>query len=192
MKYGKTRALFEQKQLLQSSSGDFSGYLSKLKALGLSPDLAQNLQHIIEVERVLVAINNIFHFCQVKDGVELDEVIKKLIEKEYDYSHLPASLPDMPFPRRNDIQPVLSALNAVIPDYEQAITSILHLNTSVMNQRNGAAWVELEPGRKIRVRVKNEAFTLATQQALQDKWDYDYFIGSYLSMACVYLGKVYA
>jgi len=183
----KTNQLFQDKEAQQTQSGHLGDYLSKLKALGLSAHLQQCLNDIEDVEHVLVAINNIFNYCQVKDGIEVQELISKLKEHQYDYSYLPESLPESSFPRKSHIELILAALKK--NDYQQAVTHILALNSFVMKQRNGAAWVELEQGHKLRVRVRREGFKLADPKELLNKWDYDYFIGSYLSIARSYLGN---
>lgn len=61
------------------------------------------------------------------------------------------------------------------------------LNADVMKQRSGAPWVELEGGGKVRVRVKSETAELASIEKLVQRWDYDYFLGSYLAMSRAYL-----
>jgi len=177
---------FQRKETQQIHSSHLGDYLSKLEALGLSTSLQQCLNDIKDVEHALVAINNIFNYCRVKDGIELQEIISKLQEQQYDLSYLPASLPVPDFPRKNYVELILSALKT--NDYEQVITHILALNAYVMKQRNGAAWVENQ-GNKLRVRVRGEGFKLADPKELIDKWDYDYFIGSYLTMARSYLGN---
>ena len=60
---------------------------------------------------------------------------------------------------------------------------ILDLNRSVMDQRGGAPWVELEQGDTLRVRVKSEVAELRDQHAIETAWDYDYFFRSYISIA---------
>ena len=52
-----------------------------------------------------------------------------------------------------------------------------------MKQRNGAPWVELESGNKLNVVVKNEVAELMSADELMNKWNYDYFLGSFLQMA---------
>jgi hypothetical protein len=185
-----TKVIFQENRLQDSTDNTLGDYINQLKTLPLSDGLKKCLSDIETVERVLVALNNIFHFCQVKDGVPLSELVESLNKQAYDYFYLPEYLPELfppsDFPRRDRIQQALSALKA--NDYEQAIKAVLALNAAVMKQRDGAPWVELEPGgQKIKVKVKNEAFKLASNEELVRNWDYDYFLGSYLSMAGSYL-----
>lgn len=184
----KTHALFDQNYPLEHHVNKVSAYISCLKERGLSNALEQCLVDIECVERVLVALNNIFHYCRVKDGVKLNEVITHLHDQGYNFDYLPKHLPDVSFPRRQPIQMALDALKA--GDYKQAISAVLKLNDLVMKQRNGAAWVDIEPNGTLRVRVKSETAALASNQLLQERWDYDYFLGSYLSMAQSQLGRV--
>lgn len=186
----KTNELFKSNQFLSDRTYKIGAYISSLKTTELSASLRQCLLDIEKVERVLVALNNIFHYCRVKDGVMINDLIKNLQSQEYSYAHLPDSLPDTAFPRRQNIQQSLAALKA--GDYKLAIQLILKLNDSVMRQRNGAAWVDVEGDGKIRVRVKSETASLATNKRLEERWDYDYFLGSYLSMAQSYLGDTHA
>tara|TARA_R110002049_G_C9166498_1_gene561478 strand:- start:3093 stop:4337 length:1245 start_codon:yes stop_codon:yes gene_type:complete len=185
----KTNDLFKNKQFLNDRTDKVGAYIASLKTTELSASLRKCLLDIEKVERVLVALNNIFHYCRVKDGVMINDVIKNLQNQAYSFAYLPDVLPDTKFPRKQNIQLTLSALKA--GDYKLAIQSILKLNDSVMRQRNGAAWVEVEGNGKLRVRVKSETASLATLASLEERWDYDYFLGSYLSMATAYLGDLH-
>lgn len=177
----KTNELFKNKKLPSA----LSDYVAELMATKMSGELKQCLKDISEVERVLVALNNVFHYCRNKDGVELKTVIKKLTEKNYSYDHLPDTLPDSSFPHRTYLQTSLSALKS--GDYGKAVSQLFMLNADVMKQRSGAPWVELESGGKVRVRVKSETAELASIEKLEQRWDYDYFLGSYLAMSRAYL-----
>jgi hypothetical protein len=185
----RTNELFKLKRLQKPNNNPLGEYIFELKKLDLSEGLRNSLTNIENVERVLVALNNIFHFCQVKDGVDISEVIDAVNKQGYDYTYLPDFLPVMDFPRREQIQQVLSALKT--NQYDQAIKAILALNAAVMKQRDVAPWVELEQGKNIKVKIKNDAFKLASNEELKQRWDYDYFVGSYLSIARSYLGAIH-
>ena len=57
------------------------------------------------------------------------------------------------------------------------------LNRTVMEQRNGAPWVERDTNSTLRVRVKSEVDQLRRQHQIESEWDYDYFFSSYLQIA---------
>lgn len=147
------------------------------------PALVERLEDIEQVERVLVAINNIFSYCQRQNNVEFEVIVEELEKQGYDYSYLLPELPGEQFPRRDHIQRILHHLHD--HDYRSALAEIFALNKHVMTQRNGAAWIELENDGRLRVRVRNETATLLNQAEgqLEQQWDYDYFLGSYLAIA---------
>ena len=71
-----------------------------------------------------------------------------------------------------------------------AIKQLINLNKEVMQQRSGAPWVEVESGTKLRVKIKSERAELVEQEKLETRWDYDYFLGSFLQIARNHLGKI--
>lgn len=159
-------------------------YIKELLALNLSTELSENLIAIQEIERVLVAINNVFNYCRYNNGVELEDVINKLESLDgsnYDYAYLPNKLRDPKFPHFILINKILQSLKS--KDYREVITHILELNKVVMKQRKGAPWLELESGRTFRVVMKNETAKLLTSKDLISRWDYDYFLGAFLKMS---------
>ena len=64
-------------------------------------------------------------------------------------------------------------------DHKKLTRKILELNRVVMEQRNGAPWVEIESNNTLLVRVPNENSELQDQRYLEEGWDYDYFLGSF-------------
>ena len=149
--------------------------------------LQQSLEDIQRVERLLVACNNLFHYCRRKDGEELTRIIES-IRDEYSYLHLPNSLPEDQFPRKILMTSILEAFRN--NKLRRVIEELINLNKEVMQSRNGAPWVEIEPGGTLRVKIKSEKAQLANQRQLETRWDYDYFIGSYLRIARNHLGNV--
>ena len=150
--------------------------------------LARYLHDIIATERLLVSVNNIFHYSRRKDGASLGEIVDELIKRKYSYAHLPETLPEDNFPRREQLSSILNALhNNEMP---RAINEILQLNKAVMQQRSGAPWVELEPGNTLRVKVKSEKAELRSQSDIEQRWDYDYFLGSFLNIARHHIGTI--
>lgn len=151
------------------------------------PDLRQHLEDILRVERLLVACNNLFHYCRRKDGEQLAE-IQKTLSYRYRYSYLPKSLPEGKYSRRDLMVSILEAFHE--NDVLRAIKELINLNKEVMKQRSGAPWVEVESGNTLRVKIKSERAELAEQESLENRWDYDYFLGSYLRIARNHLGKI--
>lgn len=144
-------------------------------------DLKKALQDIRHVERVLVAANDIFTYCRRKDGTDVDELVSWLAENR-DYGFLPKSLPaDEELPRGDYLYDIHRLLRT--GRLREGLLRVLELNREVMRQRGGAPWVELESSRALRVRVKAENATVSDQKTLMARWDYDYFIGSFLNIA---------
>ncbi|TGD72251.1 hypothetical protein E4634_16175 [Mangrovimicrobium sediminis] len=142
--------------------------------------LADYLTDIEHVERLLVAANNIFHYCRRKDGESLDTILSEL-KGRYRYDHLPRELDLSGVPRGEALNEILDALHR--GDQARVVEQILQLNSAVMEQRGGAPWVEVESGRTLRVRVPSETVELKNQAELESAWDYDYFIDSYMRVA---------
>jgi len=162
------------------------GFLNMILEKESSDQLRSFITDIQNIERLLVALNNIFHYCRRKDGEKLDVLLKELNDR-YSYSHLPDMLPELDFPRRDRLSHILDAIRA--NDNSQVINSLLSLNKEVMQQRSGAPWVELEAGKTLRVKVKSETSELRSQEDIENKWDYDYFLGSFLNIAKLQLGQ---
>lgn len=145
-----------------------------------SKSLSDALHDIIDIERLLVTINTVFHYCRLKDGVGVDEVLNEL--KGRNYSYLPVKVPAGDFSRRDRLASILSAFHE--GNMARVLRESLLLNKSVMQDRGGAPWVEIESGKNVlRVKVRNEKVTLRNQDDLEQAWDYDYFLGSFLIIA---------
>lgn len=147
--------------------------------------LADCLTDIQRIERLLVAANNVFHYCRRKDGEALSTIVQELKER-YRYDHLPRDLDLSMVPRGEALGGILEAFHQ--NNQTQALEHILHLNRAVMEKRGGAPWVEVEEGRTLRVKVPSETAELRTQAELESAWDYDYFINSYMRVASDGLG----
>ena len=169
---------------------DFYGYIKEVNDQ-LHPEnsshskLRTSLNGIMGIERLLVAANNLFHYCRRKDGERLEIVIAKIRERDYSYAHLPSPevilLLDRQHSRGAALLDILRALRA--NDHHRTLRLILQLNRHVMNQRGGAPWVEIEGSDSLRVRVKSERAELHSQAYINTHWDYDYFLGSFLQIA---------
>ena len=169
---------------------DFSGYIQEVKnrLRSESPghaNLSTSLQDILGIERLLVAANNLFHYCRRNDGERFESVIAKIRKRGYSYAHLP-SPKDVPLinGRHGRDRVLLEILRALHDgNHGQALRLILLRNREVMKQRGGAPWVEIEDGDSLRVRVKSERAELRDQAYIETNWDYDYFLGSFLQIA---------
>jgi len=178
-----TQKIFADKTKTPKNIDEFIKRILGYKA---SEQLTQYLHDILEIERLLVAANNIFQYCQRKDGEGLDEILN-VLKGRYRYLHLPKALPEGSFPRREQLASLLASFRN--DEISRVIDEILQLNKEVMQQRSGAPWVEIESGQFLRVRVKSEKAELKSQSAIAQRWDYDYFIGSFLNIASEHIGQ---
>ena len=153
--------------------------------------LVKCLEDIVGLERLLVAANNLFHYCRRKDGESIENIVANLDQAGYSYTHLKQAenvpLSDGRHRRGEALWALLKALRG--SDHRQALDLILVLNRDVMKQRGGAPWVEIEDRNKLRVRVKSERANLCDQHHLKTHWDYDYFLGSFLEIAKAASGR---
>lgn len=179
-----TQNIFSDKTTMPQNIDEF---IRRILGYKTSEHLTQYLHDIIGIERLLVAVNNIFHYCRRKDGEKLDEIIKTL-KGRYHYLHLPETLPEDGFPRREQLMSILTAFRN--DEMSRGINEIMQLNKEVMQQRSGAPWVEVEHGQSLLVRVKSEKAELKSQDDIEQQWDYDYFIGSFLNIARQHIGQV--
>lgn len=158
-------------------------FIREVKEKTENKALINRLTAIESAERLLVAIDNLFRYCQRKNGVELSEVVKEISNKKYDYAKLPDpdQLKGAPYGEK------LKAIrNDLVDDnIEQAITRILELNKAVMKERGGtgAPWVEIEKNKTLLVRVPDEIAELLNKDVLKARWDNSYFLYSYLNVA---------
>jgi hypothetical protein len=177
-----TRKIFSQKRERPENIEEFIKLVLADKPSGR---LAQYLHEITDTERVLVAVNNLFHYCRRKDGESVEELLKTL-DGRYHYPHLPETLPIDNFPHKEHLSSILAAFRS--NEMPRLIDEILQLNKVVMQQRSGAPWVEVEPGNTLRVKVKSEKAELGSQQEIEQRWDYDYFLGSFMNIASQHIG----
>ena len=188
------RVLWEVTQKIDLSNirdRDLSGYIKEVNDQ-LRPEspghanLCTSLKEILGIERLLVAANNLFHYCRRKDGARLESVIANIRERGYSYAHLPSPdaisfLGSQHTRSAALLLEILKTLHA--NDHGGALGLIMQLNRHVMNQRGGAPWVEIEGGDTLRVRVKSQRAVLHDQAYIETHWDYDYFLGSFLQIA---------
>lgn len=160
-------------------------FIQQVKRKTKEPELKRRLTEIEQVERLLVAINNIFQYCRRKDG-ETVKTIQSELSKRYNYEHLPEAMDFSQVPHGDLLSAILQSLRD--GDTGNALNQILELNRVVMEQRGGASWVEIEQGNTLRVRVQSELAELRNQAELEQDWDYDYFIGSFIRIASDGLG----
>lgn len=163
-------------------------FVSSIKGKTQNADLINRLSDIESVERLLVAINNLFRYCQRKNGAELSEVIKEISKKKYDYAKLPEPKQLEVVPNKEKLKAILSDLRAIRNDLvnnnvEQAIRKILELNKDVMGDRGSSPWVEIQENKTLLVRVPGETAELLKQKELDARWDNSYFLDSYLNVA---------
>jgi len=161
-------------------------FIDSLKHEGLSPRLHKSLTDIEAVERNLVIMNNIFHFCRSKSGESISDIVTAIEKQDYDFSILDYDLAGVEFSRKESTLKPIKYLKA--GNYHGAIEAIFSLNKEVMKDRGGAAWVSA-PGEVLDVVVKAESTDLKTAVKVRESWDYDYFVGSYLRMAKKYAAQ---
>ncbi|RFF29406.1 hypothetical protein [Wenzhouxiangella sediminis] len=159
----------------------YPDFVAALKASTSNPQIESRLTALDSVERLLVAVNNLFDYCRRKDGERLELVLAQL-EGRYDFSYIPNDIDFEPAGSRGALlERIRSALRA--GETEKAVLEILELNRQVMEDRDGAPWVEVENNGRLRVRVPKETAVLRPSEELKYAWDYDYFMGSYLAIA---------
>jgi len=165
----------------RSALADYVALIDAVLARTSDLALKEELLAIKAIERAMVAANDLFNLCRRKDGAPMAEVIQWL-EANRNYDFLPAEIPADPhMPRRQALGQIHGLLRS--GDITGALAEVLALNRDVMQQRGGAPWVEVENGKTLRVRVKTETIQIPGQKDLEHRWDYDYFIGSFLSIA---------
>lgn len=146
-----------------------------------SDELKISFQNIVNTQKILALINNIFHYCRSKDGSSIDEIVDNLKSNGFGNLQYEYTLPEVDFPRKNDLRDILNKIQG--SDLESAVKLILTLNKNVMKERQGAPWVEVENGNKLRVKIKDESKNLELEDKIITDWSYDYFIGSFINIA---------
>jgi len=181
----KTQQIYSQQGVNGLDSKNMGNFISQLKLLDLSDELNSSLSNIENIERVLVALNHVFHYCRTNDGKNIDEINQLLLAQNYQFEYLPIHLPPLEVQNKDKIQQVLNSLRSY--DYISVIEQLADLNKKVMSERQGAPWIEVDSKKLIKVRMKQEKFRLFKQADLQEHWDYDYFLGSFLDISKSYL-----
>lgn len=166
------------------SEWEVGPFIKEVKKKTQNGELEKRLSDIESVERLLVAINNLFYYCQCKDGVKLSEVAEKIRNKNYDYTNLPESDQLKESLYREKLKPIRNDL--VNNNVEQAIAKILELNKCVMDRKKRVPWIEIDKDKAgwLKVRRKPEKdYELLDPKRLQTQWDNKYFLDSYLAVA---------
>jgi hypothetical protein len=186
----QTQALVANKGLGVLDGISIRAFVHEITALNsTSPELKKCLEQISVIEQVLVVMNHLFHYCRGKNGVSLDDIEENLAEKHYDFTYLPEVLPAATFANKGLIEKATHSLR--LGQYREAIQTIAELNKKVMFDRQGPPWLEIENSSQLKVRVSNEKAKLLSNEELLERWDYDYFLGSFLSIARKYLGMIH-
>ena len=139
-------------------------FSSAVKSTTENTELIDRLTQIEHVERLLVLVNNLFHYCRRKDGEPFGQILK-VLEGRYDYDYLPTTPALDGVPRGINLERIRSALKH--DEIEQALKLMLELHEVVMAQRGGAPWVEVGPDDILRVRMKQEKAELKDQKDLE-------------------------
>jgi len=160
---------------------DVADFIENIESKTKNMELKDRLIEIEQIERLLVATNNLFHYCRRKDGENLNDIESAIKAKNYSYSHISTTQSYAKLPHATLLETIRATLLA--GDNRQALIAIFDLNKRVMEQRGGAPWVELESNQCLRVRVPSETSELRTQEQLVRDWDYEYFFTSYLNIA---------
>ena len=181
----KTQLIYSEQGAKGLDSKFMGDFFSQLKLLDLSEGLNSSLSNIESIERVLVALNHVFHYCRTNDGKNIDEINQNLLAQNYQFEYLPAQLPSLDVQNKDKIQQALNSLRSY--DYISVIEQLAGLNKKVMSDRQGAPWIEVDSKKILKVRMKQEKFKLFKQSELEEHWDYDYFIGSFLDISKSYL-----
>jgi hypothetical protein len=160
---------------------DVADFIYNIGSKTKNAELKSRLIEVEHIERLLVATNNLFHYCRRKDGESLRDIVGALKAKNYNYSHISTTQSLAKLPHSHLLETIRTTLLA--GDNQKALIAIFELNKRVMEQRGGAPWVELEPNQCLRVRMPSETSELLAQEQLIRGWDYEYFFTSYLSIA---------
>ncbi|MCJ8311746.1 MAG: hypothetical protein HRU38_08540 [Saccharospirillaceae bacterium] len=189
--WGNTLALISTKNKSTDNNkrGSVAAFINQLASTdNLSTQLQTALQNIQSVERLLVTMNNIFHFCRMNNGKTIESVALLIEQQGYNFDSLDENIEGVQIPHKTiTLQPIKQLKNK---DIKGAIRSILALNKEIMKKRGGAAWITEEKG-VLDVVVKSESASLLTDEKLHTIWHYDYFFRSYLSIAKKYATNHY-
>lgn len=177
-------ATTEQLARAGNLTGKFPDVLNKIRSAA-APVLCRYLDEIQQVERVLVAANNLFYYLLTQDHQPVSLVVEQLDRQAYTYGHLPKAVP-LGMPRRNALCEINNSLRA--GNHQDAVRAVLKLNADVMKARGGAPWVSCGSGDILNVKVKSETARLRSKDDLLLSWDYNYFLASYFRIAKANLG----
>jgi hypothetical protein len=146
-----------------------------------SLDMQAVIGRIRDLDPVLKRADQIMNWLQGKADTSLAELASTLepylegIAPSASWNDL-ADLPYRSFLKEFHEACVSGAADAVI-------TSVLAQNKRVMTARGGAAWLEVDAGRSLVVRVRNDrSVELNALNAGSGPWLHTYFIGSFLAI----------
>jgi hypothetical protein len=152
-----------------------------LQPSAASPDMQAVIARIQDLDPVLKRADRIMNWLQGKADTTLAELVSTLAPFLEGIAPN-ASWRDLPnLPYRSFLDEFHDA--CVRGTADAVIMSVLAQNKRVMVARGGAAWLEVDAGRSLIVRVRNDrSVALDALNAGSGPWLYTYFIGSFLAI----------
>lgn len=157
----------------------FCAYM--LGSNGVSAELKTAFTRIGEMEPVLVVIDTIMSWLQGQGDQTLEAIQKSLTPALSGLACKNSWLQEAQLPHRQFLETFFTAINA--GNAADAIAAILGQNKTLMQQRGGAAWVELDSKKTLTVRVRNDKSQLPENLAETSQvWKNTYFLNSFLQV----------
>jgi hypothetical protein len=189
---GRQRALAEILTGIETQEFGFPEFRAVQKKARKNQGLAVALEKIGRLERLIAPAALVFGFLQDRDGQTLVSVAKQIGATwsrplRLDVSGIRELQPEIGRALQSQAEAELwMELAETLSNarYQRVIELLVAINASVMQRRHGAAaWIAIEGGGKIRVRLADERAELLPVDQADDRWKSTYFINALWNVA---------
>ncbi len=159
---------------------DFSNWI--LSHPEVTSELKTTMLRISSIDPLLNLADAVMSWLLGKNGEQLDTVAQSLQLHVQKLQFGDDWQKELELPHRTFLKEFQAAASA--GDALTMIRLLMAQNKTLMNARGGAAWIDLDGGRCLTVRVRNDKpQDISKLGAPGSNWRYTYFIGAFLAIA---------
>ena len=161
------------------SISSFSSWI--LSHSEVTPELKATMLRISSIDPLLNLADAVMSWLLGKNGEQLETVAQTLQLHVQELQFGDDWQKALEWPHRTFLKEFQAA--ALVGDAPNMIWLLMAQNKTLMNARGGASWIDLDGGRRLTVRVRNDKPQDISKLGVPgSNWRYTYFIGAFLEI----------